>query len=146
MTAGTTSASPVGVQRRRNPARAVRALAVVGLVVDVAVHLRLAPVYDRLGTDITLGALFRVEAALAAVAALLLLLRDTRPAWLFAGLVALGGTAAVLVTTLVDVPAVGPFPDAYDPTWSFDKIVVSVAMTTTVLAWLAREGLRRSGH
>ena len=145
MTAGRTAAPPAGVQRR-NLARALRAIAVVGLIADAAVHLRLAPVYDRIGTDITLGALFRVEATFAAVAALLLLVRDTRPAWLYAGLVALAGTTAVLVTTLVNVPAVGPLPDMYDPTWSPDKILVTVAMTTTVLAWLAREGLRRSDH
>lgn len=33
------------------------------------------------------------------------LVRHTRPAWLYAGLVALAGTAEVLVTTLVSVPA-----------------------------------------
>lgn len=145
MTAERTAAPHARVRPRGgNLALALRAIAVVGLVVDVAVHLRLAPVYDRIGTDITLGTLFRVEAALAGVAAILLLLRDRRPTWLCAGLVALAGTAAVLVTTLINVPAVGPFPDAYDPTWSLDKVLVTVAMMTVVLAWLAREGLRRS--
>lgn len=33
-----------------------------------------------------------------------------------------------------------------DSTWSLDKILDTVAMTTTVLAWLAREGLRRSDY
>jgi len=121
----------------------LRVLAVAGLLVDVYVHLRLAPVYDQLGSAVTQGMLFRVEAALAAAAAVYLTLRDSRAAWWFAGLVALAGTAAVLVTRFVDVPGVGPLPDMYDPQWSRDKVVVTVAMLVTVVAWLTRESLRR---
>lgn len=63
-------------------------------------------------------------------------------AWLCAGLVAAAGTAAVLVTRYVDVPALGPFPDMYDPSWSTDKLVVTAGMVTTLLAWACREALR----
>lgn len=123
----------------------LRAVAVIGLAIDVYVHLDLAPVYDQLGENITQGALFRVEAALAAAAGLYLLLSDRRRAWLLAGLVALAGTTAVLVTHYLGVPPLGPLPALSDPTWSPAKAWVTAAMTATVLAWLAREMLRRRG-
>lgn len=59
---------------------------------DAAVPLRLAPVLDQLGTHITMGTLFRVEAVAAAGAAAYLSVRDSRRAWLAAGLVALTGS------------------------------------------------------
>lgn len=58
----------------------LRAIAVAGLVVDASVHLRLAPLYDQIGTVVTQGALFRLGAALAAAAALWLLLRTAETA------------------------------------------------------------------
>ena len=123
---------------------ALRALAVAGLVVDAYVHLKLAPVYDQLGTEVTQGMLFRLEALLAVMAAVCLVVKDSRTAWLFAGGVALAGTAAILVTRYVDVPALGPLPDMYDPSWSTDKVQVTVAMLATLVAWLLREVLRRT--
>lgn len=89
---------------------ALRAAAVVGLAVDAAVHLKLAPRYDALGTQLSQGALFRVEAALAVAAALFLLASRTRAAWRCAGLIALAGTLAILVTRYLELPAVGPVP------------------------------------
>lgn len=131
-----------GTDRRRTGIVALRGVAVVGLAVDVYVHLRLAPLYDRLGTQITQGTLFRLEAGLAAAAAVYLALRDSRLAWSSAGLVAAGGTMAVLVTRYVDVPALGPLPDMYDPQWSTDKLLVTVGMLATMVAWAVREALR----
>lgn len=113
-----------------------RGLAVVGLLVDAAVHLRLAPLYDPVGSAVTQGQLFRLEAALAAVAAVLLLASGHRRAWTFGGLVALAGLAAVLVTRYVEVPALGPVPGMYDPQWTPDKVVVTGAMAVVVVAWL----------
>ena len=128
--------------RLRGLAHVLRALAVLGLAADVYVHLKLAPVFDQLGTQITQGALFRVEAALAAAAALYLALRDSRRAWLLAGLIAIAGLVAILVTRWVALPALGPLPAMYDPTWSTDKVLVTVGMLVTALAWPVREALR----
>jgi len=116
---------------------------VAGLVLDVAVHLRLAPLYDLVGDAVTQGALFCVEATLAALSTVYLLRKDSRPAWLCACLVALGGTAAVLVTRYLDVPGLGPLPDVHDPQWSPDKLWVTAGMLTTVVAGLVRAALRR---
>jgi hypothetical protein len=125
---------------------ALRVAAVLGLAVDVYVHLRLAPLYDQLGTQITQGTLFRIEAALATAAAGYLALRDSRQAWLSAAVVAASGTLAVLLTRYVDVPALGPLPDMYDPQWSSDKVLVTLAMLVTFLAVAIREALRAPGN
>jgi hypothetical protein len=122
---------------------ALRLLAVAGLVVDVVVHLRLAEAFDAIGSSITLGQLFRVEAAAAAAAAVYLAVRDSRPAWLCAGLVAAAGLAALLVAAVVEVPPVGPFPPVAAPGWTTDSVAVTAGMAVTVLAWLVREALRR---
>lgn len=119
----------------------LRAVAVIGLATDAYVHLHLAPNFDPIGTSITQGGLFRAEAVAAAVAAIYLLLRDSRRAWLLGGAVALVGLAAILVTRYVDVPAIGPVPAMYDPVWYTEKVVAALAMAATVLAWLVREGL-----
>jgi len=133
---------PSAPERRSELSRLLRTLAVAGLAVDALVHLRLAAAFDAIGTSITLGHLFRLEAAAAAAAALYLALRDSRLAWLCAGLVAAGGLAALLLS-VVEVPAVGPFPPLAAPGWTTDSITVTVAMAVTVGAWLAREALRR---
>ena len=136
------SHSPTSGRRSVVPAL-LRAVAVVGLVVDTVVHLRLAGPFDAIGAQITLGQLFRVEAAAAAAAALYLALRDSRRAWLLAGIVAAAGLAALLLAALVELPAVGPFPPLAAPGWTTDSITVTVAMAATVAAWFAREALRR---
>ena len=118
----------------------LRAVAVIGLAIDAYVHLHLAPNFDPIGTSITQGGLFRAEAAAATVAAVYLLVRDSRRAWLLAGAVAVAGLAAILVTRYIQVPAIGPIPAMYDPIWYTEKVVALLAMAGTVLAWLVREG------
>ena len=64
----------------------IRALGVVTaalLAIDAYVHLRDAGLYDA-GTGITEGALFRVEAYVAVVVALALLVRPHRVVWVIA--------------------------------------------------------------
>lgn len=55
---------------------------------------------------------------------------------------ALGGTVAVLVTRYVEVPAIGPIPDMYDPQWTAEKVWVIAAMLATATAGVMREGIR----
>ena len=125
------------------PVHLLRGVAVAGLAVDALVHLRLASAFDAIGDQITLGQLFRIESAAAAAAAVYLAVRDSRPAWLCAGLVAAAGLAALLLAALVEVPAVGPFPPVSAPGWTTDSVAVAAAMAVTVVAWLVREALRR---
>jgi hypothetical protein len=71
---------------------------VAGLAIDAFVHLDLASSYDGVKSSVlTQGDLFRVEAALAIIAALALVVRPRRWTALIAFLVSAGGFTAVLI-------------------------------------------------
>ena len=129
----------------RGPASLVLAvLAAAGLGYDAYVHLDLADVYDGVGGTITQGGLFRVEAVLAIVAAVAVLLFDHRLAWAFAGMVGLGGVAAVVLYRYVDVGAIGPIPNMYEPVWYDKKTNSALAEAGVGLVWMVREAMRYS--
>ncbi|ARH93830.1 hypothetical protein [Streptomyces sp. MOE7] len=113
---------------------AARLLAAAGLALDAYVHARLAGRYDVITATIGQGLLFRVEAALAALAALLVLVVRRPAADAFACLVAAGGLALLLLYTYVDVGPLGPLPDMYEPFLTGDKQLTLVAQTVAVLA------------
>ncbi|MFE1585313.1 hypothetical protein ACFW6Q_06410 [Streptomyces sp. NPDC058737] len=115
---------------------AARVLAAAGLAVDAYVHAHLADRYDAVSASISQGTLFRVEAALAALAALLVLVWRRLPGDLFAALVAAGGLALLLVYRYVDVGELGPVPDMYEPVWYGEKEVTVLAQAVAVLATL----------
>jgi hypothetical protein len=120
-------------------------LAAAGLAYDAYVHLHLADTYDNVGSTITQGALFRIEAVLAIIAALVVLASDSRLAWLLAGMVGIGGVAAVLLYRYVDVGAIGPVPNMYEPVWFDEKTWSALAEAGVGLVWLVREGIRSLG-
>lgn len=113
-----------------------------GLGVDSYVHWHLAPGFDGVkGTaspQISQGVLFRVEAALALIAMLLVLLNRHRYAAGMAFLIAAGGLGAVLLYGYVDVGGWGPLPDMYDPLWYPEKTASAVAEAVAALGalWL----------
>ncbi|MFJ6569909.1 hypothetical protein ACIQNU_21050 [Streptomyces sp. NPDC091292] len=115
-----------------------RVLAAAGLAVDAYFHAHLAPRYDAVSATISQGDLFRIEAGLAALAALLVLVWRRLPADVFAWLVAAGGLALLLIYRYMDLGAFGPFPNMYEPSWYTDKWVTAVAMAVAVVAttWL----------
>lgn len=121
----------------------LRLAAAAGLGYDAFIHLRLAGGYDAVGTTLTQGELFRVETAAAVVTGLAVLFSDRRVVWAAAGLVGLAGVAAVLLYRYVNLPAVGPIPQMYEPIWYPDKAYSAVAEVVVVMAWLIQEGLRR---
>lgn len=107
---------------------AVRIGVVLCLAVDAVIHLRLASAMQLAAPGgLGGGTLFRLQAAAALIAALILLVMGTRLAYAVAGLVALSAFGAVLVYSLVNVPTLGPIPSMYDPTWSTEKVVSAVA-------------------
>ena len=81
------------------------------------VHGQNAPAYDAVTATVSQGALFRTEAALAAAAALLVLVRPRPSSWVAALLVAASALGAVLLYRYVDVGSLGPLPDMYENTW-----------------------------
>ena len=115
----------------------LRLVVVAGLAVDVYVHLHLAAGYDANTAVISEGALFRVEAGVAAVAAVLVLLTRTQIGVVVAFLVAAGGVGAVLLYQYVDVGAVGPLPNMYEPLSYPEKTYSLIAEAVAALAALA---------
>jgi hypothetical protein len=102
-----------------------------GLGVDAYVHWHLAPGFGTLtgaaSPHISQGQLFRLEAVLAVIAMLLVLLVRNRLGALVAFLVAAGGLGAVLLYGCIDVGGFGPLPDMYDPIWYTEKAISAVA-------------------
>ncbi len=114
--------------RRRSAAGVVlRLLVVAALVVSAYLHVVLAPDFDLVGERVTLGDLFRVQAVVATVSALWLLIRGSRAAWLFAAGVGLGSLVPLVVSVYVEIPAFGPFPSLFEPVWYTEKVVAAVA-------------------
>jgi glucan phosphoethanolaminetransferase (alkaline phosphatase superfamily) len=117
-----------------------RLVAAAGLAVDAFVHWHLAPGYDSVRGDgwphITQGQLFRVEAVLAVVALILVLALPRRWTAAFAFVVAAGGVAAVVLYTYVNVGAIGPIPNMYEPMWYLEKTLSAVAEGIAAVAAL----------
>jgi hypothetical protein len=95
------------------------------LGIDAAVHALNASAYDAVGTTVTQGQLFRVEAGVAIAVGLLVLLRPRPSSWVAAWLVAASALAAVLLYRYVDVGSIGPLPDMYENTWQVPGKVLS---------------------
>lgn len=106
--------SPVEIAQR---VLAVAAAATLG--VDAYVHFHDAGFYDSVkSSSISQGTLFRVEAVLAVTVGLALLVRPRRRIpWAAALLVAASAFGAVMLYRYVNVGALGPLPNMYEPTW-----------------------------
>jgi hypothetical protein len=122
--------------------RGIGLVAAAGLVADAVVHLQLAPDYQLAApAGIGQGNLFRVEAVVAVLVALWVLVRPSRLSFAAAFLVAASALAAVLLYRYVDVPAFGPIPSMYEPLWFPEKTLSAVAEAVATLAALT--GLAR---
>jgi hypothetical protein len=99
-----------------------------GLIVSAVIHLRLAPGFQQAApAGIGGGALFRIQAAVAILAAAYVLIRGSRASFAIAAIVALSALAAVVLYRYVQVPAVGPIPSMYEPVWYPQKTLTAVA-------------------
>ncbi len=95
------------------------AVVVVGLGVDAWVHLDLASAFSQVKTStLSQADIFRVDAVVAILAAIALAVRPRRYTAAFAFAVAAAGTVAVVLYRYVDVGAIGPIPNMYDPYWA----------------------------
>jgi hypothetical protein len=114
------------VRAGRSTGVVLRFLAAGALLVSAYVHADLAsPPYYAAG-QLTLAALFGVQAA-AAVAAVWLLVRGARWALVAAAVVGFASLLALVSSVYVRVPAFGPFPVLYEPYWYAPKVVAAVA-------------------
>jgi hypothetical protein len=123
----------------------LRLITAAGLGIDAYVHLRLAPTYAEAGGQINEGVLFRAEAALALAAALLIVLAGRRFSFLLGFAVSASALAVMLVARYVDLGALGPFPDLYDPVWFPEKLLAAFGEGAASVAALTGIFLA-SGH
>lgn len=123
----------------------LRGLIAAALVVTAVIHLQLAPGYQQVPHDgIGQGTLFRVQAVASLAAALYVLVRGTRPAFLIAAVTALAALAAVVFTSYVPLPAIGPLPAMHEPVWYPAKTLSAVAeAVAAVLAVVGHAAHRR---
>lgn len=121
---------------RHLPRAALSAVTAAGLVVDGVVHLRLAADRDAIGGVLSEGNLFRIEAAAALLATVVVLVLPwRRVAYLAAFVVAASAFGAVTLYRYVNVGALGPLPNMYEPIWYGDKTLSAVAeLAATVFA------------
>ena len=106
----------------------LRLLVAAALVTDAVVHILLAPGYQLANPGgIGQGNLFYLESAAAFLVALYVLIRGSRPAYFLALVVTGSALAAVLLSSLLRLPAIGPIPSMYEPIWFFEKTLTAVA-------------------
>lgn len=119
---------PVAHRRSVPLLMVLRVLVAVGLAVDAYVHFVLAPNYQFAYPEgIGGGNLFRIQAALAVLAAIYVLVRGSKLSFAIAAIVALSAFAAVVLSSFIQLPQVGPIPAMYEPIWFFEKSLSAVA-------------------
>jgi hypothetical protein len=108
------------------------------LAIDAYIHADLATRYDNnRHATLSQGDLFRIEAGVAAFAALLILVLATRVTWALAFVVAASALAAVQIYAHYDIGRIGPLPDMYEPLWYGEKARAAVAEAIATGAALA---------
>ena len=117
--------------------RSLQVVTVVGLAVDAYVHFKLAANYDGVKATISQGQLFRLEAVLAVIAAVLLIWRPGRITAGIAALVAGGGTFALLLYYFVNVGQIGPMPNMYEHVFYAEKTITLIAQIIATFTALA---------
>jgi len=124
----------------------VRVLVAGALAVSGWIHLDLAATFDAIGSTITLGALFRVQGVAALLVAAWLLVQR-RSAWPELSALALGAAsaAAVVLSVYVRLPAIGPFPEVYEPVWYEEKVASAVTAAVAAAGAAALLVRRRRG-
>lgn len=101
-------------------------------------------------TRVSQGDLFRIEAAVASVAALIVLAVGRRAGFGLAFAVAASALGAIVLYRYVDVGSLGPLPNMYEPAWFTEKSIAAAAeAVATVLAaggllWEVRRRWTRS--
>lgn len=94
------------------------ALVVLGLAVDAFVHFDLASAFEGNRTSVLSEAqIFRAQSIVAIIVALGVLVRPRRYTAVLAFLVAASALIAVVLYRFVDIGAIGPIPNMYDPYW-----------------------------
>lgn len=121
----------------------LRVVCAAGMAVDAFIHLRFASDYDRIGSQITEGTLFRAEAVVAILAVIAIAVTSRRIVSAIVFLIALSASAAVYSSVYVHIGAVGPFPDIYEPIWFSQKryaAIIEAVSAVSALVLLIKGG------
>jgi hypothetical protein len=110
-------------------------IAVAGLTIDAYVHFNLASNYELIKTStLSQADLFRIEGAVAVVAALLLVIRPRRYTAAIAAVVAGSALLVLLLYRYNDIGQLGPIPSMYEPIWFTKKTVAAFAEAAALIA------------
>ncbi|XRQ06491.1 hypothetical protein ACN3XK_59780 [Actinomadura welshii] len=116
----------------------LRLLVAAGLAVDAYVHWVFAPDMEFVqGGAIGGDLLFRIQAVVAAIVAVVILAHAARWVYALAFVVAGSAVGALLLYYYVDVGALGPLPDMSEPVWYGEKTLSLVGEGVATLAALA---------
>ncbi len=113
------------------------------LVLNAVIHLRLAGPFDaNPGALLSQGALFRIQAVVNLIVALLVVVRPRAWTMFIAFIVAAGGAAVLTLTSVVplDGTAVG-LPYLFEPAWYPAKqtsLVLQLLAAALAVAWILR--------
>ena len=127
--------------------RGLSAVVFVGLVLDGIVHYDLASAFSSHKTSvISETTIFRIQATVALVAALVVVARPRRYTAAFAFAVSASAVVAVFVYRYVNVGKIGPIPNMYDPYWlpagkwlsAIGEVVAALASAALFAALQAR--------
>ena len=122
----------------------LRLIVAAGLAADAIVHWMFAPDMAYVeGGSIGGDDLFRIQAAVAGVVAVVVLTYGTRWAYALALLVAGSAAGAVVLYYYADPGVLGPLPDMHEPVWYLDKTISLVGVGGAALA--ARAGFFVAG-
>lgn len=127
----------------------LRLLGAAALAISAYVHLNGAHFYSSLGDSITQADLFYAQGAVAIAVALWVIVTGNRWAWVAVAVVGAASFAAVMVYRYVDVGAIGPIPNMYEPTWQTNQKLLSAyaeaaAVVVAAVALLSRPRRTRS--
>ena len=108
---------------------ALRVIGALALGYSAYLHARIASDSTPLAADgeIRLSGLFVAQAVAAVLVSLWVLVQGSRLAWLAFTAVAIGSFAAVVLTTYITLPGIGPLPEIHDPVWYQDKVLAAVS-------------------
>ncbi len=116
---------------------ALVAITVIGLAVDAYTHFDLASLYAFNKTSVVSeSTLFRVEAVLAILVGIAVLIRPNVFTAGAAFLVAAGGLALLVLYRYVDVGKIGPIPNMYEPIWFKEKTISALGEVAAVVGAL----------
>jgi len=126
---------------------ALRVIGALALGYSAFLHAKIASDSTPLAADgeLRLSGLFVAQAVAAVLVSLWVLVQGSRLAWLAFAVVAIGSFLAVVLSTYVTFPGIGPLPEIHDPVWYQDKVLAAVsAGVASLVAIVALATARRT--